>query len=73
MIRGLFIMAPSQLLNPTLDAERIEAEIAEDPEAGRSEWLGLFRADLQQFLDDELIDRAVPPGRREVPFLVRGY
>jgi hypothetical protein len=73
MIRGLFIMAPSLLLNPTLDAERIEAEIAEDPEAGRSEWLGLFRADLAQFLDDELIDRAVSPGRRELPYVPREH
>jgi len=68
MIRGLFIMAASRLLNPTLDEARIEAEIAEDPEAGRSEWLGLFRADLAQFLPDELIDKAVQAGRMELPY-----
>ena len=65
MTRGLFVMAASRLLNPTLDAARIEAEIAEDPEAGRSEWLGLWREDIAQFLADELIDRAIIPGRRE--------
>ena len=69
MIPGLFITAPSRLLNPTLDQARIDAAIAEDPEAGRSEWLGLFRSDISQFLPDADLDRAVVPGRRELPYL----
>jgi len=70
MTRGLFIMAPSLMLNPTLNRADIEAEIADDPAAARSEWLGQFREDLAQFLEDELIDRAVEPQRTALPFNV---
>jgi hypothetical protein len=70
MIPGLFIKAPTELLNPTLDAAVIAAAMADDPEAARSEWLGEFRSDTSDFLDDELIDRAIEPGRRELPFLI---
>jgi len=67
VIPGLFIKAPTQLLNPTLDRAVIEAAIADDPEAGRSEWLGEFRADTSDFLEDALIDGAVVAGVRELP------
>lgn len=73
-MRGLFIMAPSVLLNPTLDQSRIAAEVESDPEAGRSEWLGQFREDLAQFLEDSLIDRAIVANRKELPYAPRpGY
>jgi hypothetical protein len=73
-MRGLFIMAPSILLNPTLDQGRIDAEVEADPEAGRSEWLGQFREDIAQYLEDALVDRAVEAGRRELPYsLGRNY
>lgn len=73
MIRGLFVMAPSMLLNPTLDQARIDAEIGGDPEAGRSEWLGQFREDIGQYLEDELIDRAIEVGRKELPYVPRQH
>lgn len=68
-MRGLFIQAPSLLLNPGLDAALIEAETAADPEAARAEWHGEFREQLSQFLEDELIDRAIVPDLRELPFV----
>lgn len=69
-MKGLFVMAPSLMLNPTLNRADIEAEIADDPEAARGEWLGQFREDIAQFLEDALIDRAVEPGRTALPFNV---
>jgi hypothetical protein len=63
----LIWQAPSRLMNPTLDEKLIEKSIAEDPEAGRAEWLAEWRQDLSSFLDLELIERAVVPGRYELP------
>ena len=63
----LIWQAPSRLMNPLLDEKIIEKSIAEDPEAGRSEWLAEWRQDLSSFLDMELIERAVVPGRYELP------
>lgn len=55
------------LLNPTLSAQMIEAAQEEDPLAARSEWGGQFREDISQYLDDDLIDKAVRVGRRALP------
>lgn len=67
----LVIQAESRRMNPTLDEAMIDAEIAEDPEAGSSEWLGQFRASTAQYLDDELIDRAIVQHRKELPCFPR--
>lgn len=64
--RGLYIQATSRELNPTLDEEEIEAAMEDDPAAAQSEFLGLFRADLQGFLDDATVDGAIVTGRREL-------
>ena len=37
--------------------------LASDPQAARSEWLGEWRTDIAQFLDDASIDAAVDHGR----------
>jgi hypothetical protein len=55
------------LLNPTIDPGVIERAMAMDPEAARSEWYGLFRSDISQFLPDTLIDAAIVEGRTELP------
>jgi len=39
------------------------------PAAAASEYLGLFRADLQSFLDDATVDSAIVPNRRMLPRL----
>jgi hypothetical protein len=68
MSRVLFIQADSRLLNPTLAEDLIASAYQDDAEAARSEWGGQFRADISQFLPDELIDAAVVEGRTELPF-----
>jgi hypothetical protein len=55
----LVIQAPTTTFNPTLSLTEIAAQKAADPVAGRSEWDAEFRSDLQSFLPDELIDRAI--------------
>ena len=64
--RGLFIQAASAELNPTLDESAIAEAIEDDPAAGQAEYMGLFRADLEGFLDDALVDGAIVTGRREL-------
>ncbi len=48
--------APSITMNPTLDAEKIQAAIAEDPERARAEWEAVWRAGISAFLDPSLVD-----------------
>jgi hypothetical protein len=64
--RGLYIQASSRDLNPTLDEEEIAAAMEDDPAAAQAEFLGLFRADLEGFLDDATVDGAIVSGRREL-------
>jgi hypothetical protein len=59
----LVIGGASVDFNPTLDADEIAAEVAADPEAGRSEWLGEWRSDLMSFLDDLTIESAIDRSR----------
>lgn len=67
----LVIQAPGRVLNPTIDQGVIDQARTEDPVAARSEWDAQFRDDVSQFLDDEMIERAVKVGRRELPCLPR--
>jgi hypothetical protein len=54
-------------LNPTLDAEALSRQRAEDPLAARSEQDAEFREDISQFLPDADIDAALCPGVRSRP------
>jgi Terminase large subunit, T4likevirus-type, N-terminal len=66
-VRGLFIQADSLTLNPTLDSVAIDRAVAADPEAGQSEYMGLFRTDLSSYLSVEDLDRSIVPNRRSLP------
>lgn len=57
-----------QTMNPTIDAALVEREIEKDPAAGRSEWLGQFRDDIESAFSLEMIESCVVPGRQELPF-----
>jgi hypothetical protein len=63
----LVIVAPSKVLNPTLDQRLIDEALRDDPEAARSEWLGQFRDDIAQFVDPEVVEAAAITGRHELP------
>jgi hypothetical protein len=58
----LVVSGASTLFNPTLDLEMIEAARLSDPAASLSEWFGEFRADISDYLDEALIDRATDHG-----------
>jgi hypothetical protein len=57
------VQGPTTVFNPSLSVAEIEAQTAADPVAARSEWLAEFRTDLQSFLTDDLVDRAVDYAR----------
>jgi hypothetical protein len=59
----LFVQGASRQFNQTLDAAAIAAQQEADPTAARSEWDAEFRADISNFLDDELVEHAVDRDR----------
>ena len=59
----LVVQGPSSLFNSSLDLGMIERATAADPEAAESEWGGGFRGDINAFLSDDVIERAIDHGR----------
>ena len=68
--RGLYFQASSRQLNPSLDEAAIAEAMKDDPAAGASEYMGLFRADLQSFLDDATVDGAIVQNRKMLPRMI---
>jgi len=58
--------APTAVMNPTIADSFIQGEIERDPEAGRSEWLALFREDIEAAFSLESIEACVAKGRTEL-------
>jgi hypothetical protein len=70
----LVVPGPSSLFNPRLDLGMIERATAADPEAAKSEWWGGFRSDINAFLSDDVIERAIDHARPlELPPRNRRY
>jgi len=63
--------APSIVMNPTLSQKMIDRELGKDLSAGKAEWLGEFREDIEAFLPLEIIERVIIAGRLELPFIDR--
>ncbi|MGQ9688915.1 MAG: terminase large subunit domain-containing protein [Desulfobaccales bacterium] len=59
--------AATRVMNPTIAQDLIDRDMAADPEAARSEWEAEFRSDLASFLDPEVIEAVMIPGRYELP------
>jgi hypothetical protein len=59
----LVIQAPTEALNPTINAKIIERARKSDPEAALAEWDAQFRSDISALLDDASIDAAVDHSR----------
>ena len=58
----LVIYGPSTSFNPSLPQHVIDAALDADPEAASAEWLSVWRNDLSDFLDRELIAAATDHG-----------
>jgi hypothetical protein len=61
--RILVVQGPTSTFNPSLSAAEIASQREADPGAARSEWDAEFRDDLQSYLPDEVIDRAIDHSR----------
>jgi Phage Terminase len=59
----LVVKGTTKQFNPTLDEKTIARQRAADPTAATSEWDAQFRDDISSFLDDQLIEGCIEPGR----------
>jgi len=62
----LVIRAPSITFNPTLDQHAIDADIALDPARGEAEWLSIWRSDIADFVDRQVVESLIVRGRYEL-------
>ena len=65
---ALVWQAPSLTMNPTLDKTEIDLEYKLDPIKAAAEYGAQFRNDVDALLAPEVIDRATPPERYELPY-----
>jgi hypothetical protein len=63
----LVLQAPSHVLNSVLDLGDRDRAMTEDRAAALAEWYAEFRDDILAFIDPATVDRAVVPGRIELP------
>jgi hypothetical protein len=63
----LIWLAPTRVMNPTIDLRLIERALREDPQAASSEWESTWREDISAFITSELIEAVTIPGRFELP------
>ncbi len=61
----LVIQADTRTMNPTVPPSVIDRAMEHDPAAAQAEYLAVFRSDVGSFLDRDLVERAIEPGRRE--------
>ncbi|HEY8031126.1 MAG TPA: hypothetical protein VIF02_01795 [Methylocella sp.] len=64
----LVAQAPTAQFNLTITQEEIDAAIAENPVENTSEYLAVFRSDLESYLTREILDACIVPGRFMLPF-----
>ena len=67
----LVAQGATTLFNTTIDPAEIEAAIADDPTENTAEYLATFRSDLESFIQREVIEACVVPGRFMLPFQER--
>lgn len=63
----LVVQAPSWVLNPGLPQSFLDREKERDPARFRAEYGAAFRDDVEHFITEALVARAIVPGRVEVP------
>jgi hypothetical protein len=55
-------LAPSNVMNPRLPADVIEAALADDPERAKAEFLSEWRSDLSDFIPTDVIEACTDEG-----------
>ena len=65
--------APTTVMNPTIDKNKIREALRDDPEAARAEWEADWRSDITSFMPLEAIEACVIPGRRELSKIEGAY
>jgi hypothetical protein len=63
----MVVQAASHVMNPLLDTADRDRMMVEDRAAALAEWYAEFRGDLVSLVDPAVVDRAVIPGRAELP------
>ncbi len=64
----LVIKGTTRQFNENIRQSIIDAALARDPDAAAAEWLAEWRTDLSDFLDRDLVESAVEPGRTVRPY-----
>jgi hypothetical protein len=64
---NLVVQGATADFNPTLNKNIIAKALEEDPAGAKSEWLGLFRDDLEQFVSHEVVEQCTRQEPLELP------
>ncbi len=64
----LVAQAESRTMNPSLPERIVTQAMDRDPSAARAEYFAEFRADLEQFIERAVVERAMRPGPLELPY-----
>jgi hypothetical protein len=65
--RSLFWKASTIRMNPSIPQEVVDEALEKDPEKAKAEWLGEFRSDREQFVDEDVIQARIEHGCFERP------
>ena len=65
--RVIVVKAPSRSMNPSLPASVVARAYERDPAVAAAEYGAEFRTDVESFVDREVVEAAVVPGRHELP------
>jgi hypothetical protein len=64
---NLVWQAPTRVMNPSVSQAFVDAEFERDPASAAAEYGADFRSDIQAFIDREIVDACIIPGRFELP------
>ncbi|MGH7134014.1 MAG: hypothetical protein ACREJO_18970 [Phycisphaerales bacterium] len=54
-------------MNPTISQQTVDEALEDDEVSARSEWLGLWRHDVESFIGADALEAVTIPGRTELP------
>lgn len=65
----LVAQAPSRVMNPSLPQRIVDEAMERDPASASAEYHAQFRADLEQFITRETVERAMRTSPLELPYI----